>query len=238
VEASLDGENWQKVLDESKSMKNVDRWGLERWFEPVKARYVRLTVLKNTAGVGAQVVELKVMGPEKETYQPQRMSNIPLWEAQYPRSVMDTPSAKLLYLTDLKPVKEPSVGWLPGGTKWELMNGTATLMTSLSKEGKVYGKSIYGHAKSEIVYSLPDGCKTFVAAAGLGTAAAASSVIFKVYVDGNEKYTSGIYRLGNRVLPVVVDIEGGKELKLVVDDGGDGPGDDYAFWGEARLVKK
>jgi hypothetical protein len=238
VEASVDGENWQKVLDESKSEKNADRWGLERWFEPVKARYVRLTVLKNPAMCGAQVVEMKVMGTEKETYMPQRKSNIPLWEAQYPRSVMDTPAAKLLYLTDLKPVKEPTVGWLPGGTKWELMNGSATLMTSLAKEGKEYPKSVYGHAKSEIVYLIPDGCKTFMAAAGLGTASAASSVIFKVYVDGKEKYTSGIYRLGNRVLPVVVDVEGGKELKLVVEDGGDGLGEDYAFWGEARLVKK
>jgi alpha-L-fucosidase 2 len=118
------------------------------------------------------------------------------------------------------------------------MNGSAKLMTSLSQDGKVYQKSIYAHAKSEIVYSIPEDCKMFASAAGLGTASAASSVIFKVYVDGKEKYTSGLYRLGDRVLPVVVDLEGGKELKLVVEDGGDGPGDDYAFWGEARFIKK
>jgi hypothetical protein len=97
------------------------------------------------------------------------------------------------------------------------------------------GKEVF---RETIRSGVQEGCRTFAAAAGLGTASAASSVIFKVYVDGKEKYASGIYRLGDRVLPVVVDIEGGKELKLVVDDGGDGVNEDFAFWGEARLVKK
>ena len=72
VEASLDGKSWQKVLDESKNEKNARPQGLERWFDPVQARYVRLTVLRNSAHSGAQVIEMKVMGPEKESYQPQR----------------------------------------------------------------------------------------------------------------------------------------------------------------------
>ena len=72
VETSVDGRKWKRVLDESKSVKNVRREGLERWFDPVKARYVRLTVLWNTSKAGAQVVEMKVMGAEKETYTPLR----------------------------------------------------------------------------------------------------------------------------------------------------------------------
>ena len=39
------------------------------------------------------------------------------------------------------------------------------------------------------------------------------------------------------MLPVVVDVAGAKELKLVVTDGGDGIRNDYAWWGEARLIK-
>ena len=30
----------------------------------------------------------------------------------------------------------------------------------------------------------------------------------------------------------------GKELKLVVEAGGDGSRDDYAWWGEARFLRK
>ena len=67
VEVSEDGRQWTTVVDERKNEMPAHGEGLERWFEPVKARYVRLTVLKNSALSGAQVVELEAMGNERET---------------------------------------------------------------------------------------------------------------------------------------------------------------------------
>jgi len=113
------------------------------------------------------------------------------------------------------------------------------LMAGVSRdEGRLYNKSVYGEAPSEIIYSVPAGCTTFVSAVGLGNNSARSSVVFQVYVDGVKKYDSELYKLGAPVLPVVVDVKGAKELKLVVGDAGDGYYDDYSWWGEARLVKE
>jgi len=79
---------------------------------------------------------------------------------------------------------------------------------------------------------------TFVAAAGLGNNDANASVVFHVLVDGMEKFKSDVYKSGKPVLPVVVDVKGGKELKLVADGAGDGISNDYAWWGEARLIRE
>jgi hypothetical protein len=72
VEASLDGRKWKTIIDESKNEDNTDTHGLERWFDPVKASYVRLTVLRNSAFSGARLDEIKVMGKQTQEYQLQR----------------------------------------------------------------------------------------------------------------------------------------------------------------------
>ena len=77
-----------------------------------------------------------------------------------------------------------------------------------------------------------------MAAARLGTPKPDASVEFIVTVDGEECLNSGVFRPGTPVIPVAVDLTGAKELKLSVTDAGDGLTNDYAWWGEARLVKK
>lgn len=72
LEGSRDGEDWTLLVDETRNADPADARGLERWFEPVEARYVRLTVLRNAAYAGAQVVELEVSGPERERFRPAR----------------------------------------------------------------------------------------------------------------------------------------------------------------------
>jgi endo-alpha-N-acetylgalactosaminidase len=143
----------------------------------------------------------------------------------------------MVYLIDLEP-ESASAGWLPAGKTWKDMNGPVKLMTTLSGLGRFYKKSIYAQAASEIVYRLDGKYKTFVAALGLGSNKRTSSVEFQVIVDGQEKYKSPLYRTGMPVIAVAVDVAGAKELKLVVTDGGDGITNDYAWWGEARLIKK
>ena len=237
VDASLDGETWSTVIDEGMNEDPADAWGLERWFEPVQARHVRLNVLRNSAMAGAQVVELKIMGPEKTTQQATRRSITPAWQVEYPEWVRATPPEKRLHLMDLEPARV-SPGWMPAGKTWKQLNGTITLYTDNSGGGGVYAKSLYGESVSEIVYAIPEGAKAFVSAIGLGARNRQASVVFKVLVDGRERYASPLYRFGERVLPVVIDLDGGRELSLVVTDGGDGIAYDYAWWGEAQFIGK
>jgi len=157
---------------------------------------------------------------------------------EYPESARNLPAERLLYLMDLEPKNEPKPGWLPAGKKWAGMNGKVTLMSALEHKGGItYQKSLYAQATTEIVYVIPEGCTMFAAAAGLGNNDRRTSVVFKVLVDGAVKYQSPIYRAGKPVLPVVVDVRGGKELRLILEDGGDGIFYDYAWWGEARLIR-
>ena len=85
---------------------------------------------------------------------------------------------------------------------------------------------------------IPEDAVTFAAAAGFGNKHEKSSAIFRVLVDGEEKYNSGVMRLGSPVQPVVVNISGGKLLELVTEEAGDGLYGDYTFWGEARLIER
>jgi hypothetical protein len=87
------------------------------------------------------------------------------------------------------------------------------------------------------VYRLDSEYQYFLAVAGLGTDSVKSTVRFHVFVDGQKKFASKVFTMSDNALAVCVDVKGGKELKLVVDDAGDTPTNDYAFWGEARLIK-
>ena len=61
------------------------------------------------------------------------------------------------------------------------------------------------------------------------------SVTFEVYVDGEKKFDSKLMKSKDPMKYLEVDINGAKELKLVVTDGGNGIGSDHATWGDAKL---
>lgn len=235
VEVSEDRQNWQTVIDESQNMDPAHPDGLERWFEPTRARYVKLTVLRNTANAGAQVVELSVMGAETETYTVERRSILPKWHVRFPAGVADMPADRVSYLVDREP-RSVKPGWMPANTEWHELNGAITLYADRSGQGLECPKSLYGESISEIVYEIPEGASTFVSTIGFGTTKGDASVEFKVLVDETEKYDSGIYRFGKRLQPVVVDVKGAKSLTLIVTDAGDGLRNDYAWWGDARFL--
>jgi hypothetical protein len=104
--------------------------------------------------------------------------------------------------------------------------------------GQVYNHSLYGESISEIVYDIPQEADKFVSAIGLGNKHFTASVVFKVFVDDELKYESPLYRFGTPILPVIVNVDGSKELKLVVTDGGDGIAYDYAWWGDPKFILK
>ncbi len=103
-----------------------------------------------------------------------------------------------------------------------------------------YEKGLGLHANAEYVYDLEgvdyDFFESYIGVDKEMSTSTASSVIFKVFVDGEEKFNSGIMKSSTSQKYVKVDIKDAKELKLVVNDAGNGNSADHASWGDAKLA--
>jgi hypothetical protein len=102
--------------------------------------------------------------------------------------------------------------------------------------GKRFRRGLGTHANSEIVYDLDGTYRRFQAWAGPDTATY-SSVGFTVVVDGQTRWESGTMIRGDAPKQVDVDITGAKQLRLLVDDAGNGIAGDHANWAEAKLLR-
>jgi len=163
----------------------------------------------------------------------------------WPGWMKDVPEDKIVWLIDLPAKNKPRPGWLPNKPgswrkkTWAEMNGKVTLYPKLHNPiGIECPKSIYAQAETTIVYDIPPGCAKFVAAAGLGARSDVASLVFRALVDNKAKYTSEVYHCGDDIIPVVVDVSGGKTLTLVTLPTDDGIGYDYGWWGDARFIKE
>ena len=70
VESSLDGKTWTLLADNAKNTKPATSQGLVHRFKPVKARYVRLTILKNSVNEAVHVVEFEVYSDDDTALKP------------------------------------------------------------------------------------------------------------------------------------------------------------------------
>jgi hypothetical protein len=162
----------------------------------------------------------------------------------YPESVAKAGADKTVWLAGVKPLEMPNPGWIPRikykGKVWfpDFNSHDLKLYSGRNDAGQLYQKSLYAHAETTIKYEISADVALFAAAAGFGIKDDKSSAIFRVRVDGEEKYNSGVMTIETPVQPVVVDISGGKLLELITEEAGDGLASDYTFWGEARLIKK
>jgi len=137
-----------------------------------------------------------------------------------------------VYLSDLP--------WESGRSGWS-RNGDGLPRKNADIEGnplrlgqRRFRKGIGTHAPSEIVYAL-DG-KYLRFQAEVGPSEAGGSVVFQVFADDTKLFDSGVMR-NRQSKPVDVPVAGGRRLRLVVTDAGDGYVADSANWGDARLQK-
>ncbi len=232
VEVGTDGKEWKPVVDESRNIQPDTAWGLQRFFKPIEARYVRLNVLFATSRQGAQIVEFEVFGdrtgnavlswkvdPSKVFFPPEVL------KMRTRQWLSDGPLEMLLAKQDEKTLTNDR----------ECYNGGL-----LRIRGRVFDKGLGTHAGSEIVYRLnpADGWKLFTAYAGIDDCSApVGTVDFQVWVDGRLVARSGKLSMKNQPVPIWADLTGARELKLVVDDCGDGINGDIADWGEACIRK-
>lgn len=140
------------------------------------------------------------------------------------------------YLSDYE-WKSATKGWGEIGKDKSVDKREITL-TGEDNQPVVYKKGIGTHAHSEIVYDLTDkNVNMFSSFVGIDREMynGPASVEFKVYVDGDLEYDSGVMRARDAQKFVQVDLAGAKELKLVATNGGDGIGSDHADWADAKL---
>jgi hypothetical protein len=101
---------------------------------------------------------------------------------------------------------------------------------------QTYPKGL-GHHANGIIEVLPEGQYTsFDAEVALQPCGGGGSVIFRVFVDGERRFDSGIMRATNAPKPLHVDLAGAQELRLEANDAGDGITCDMANWVNARLT--
>ncbi len=115
-------------------------------------------------------------------------------------------------------------------TKLKLWDGTKEV---------VYEKGIGTHSYSEVAYDLAGkNFKNFTSSIGVSRDANnKGSVIFKVFVDDKLAYTSNLMNKNTKTEFIKINIEGASRVKLVVEDGGNGSGNDHANWADAKFIK-
>ena len=155
---------------------------------------------------------------------------------EYTKSSKVNVVSKKDYMSDLTP-KQASNGWGTVRKDKSISGG----VIGLTRDGDFvdYNKGLGLHSNAEYVYDLEgkdyDYFESYV---GVDKAMSArpASVIFKVLVDGEEKFNSGVMRGTTPQKYVKVDLKNAKELKLIVSDAGDGNTSDHASFGDAKLV--
>lgn len=101
-----------------------------------------------------------------------------------------------------------------------------------------YERGIGTHSPGELVFMLEGEFERFTADVGVQPQQHGSgSVVFRFLVDGTERFSSGVLREKDAPVPVSIDLAGADELRIVVEDAGDGIMCDVANIGDPSLVR-
>ncbi|MGH9630263.1 MAG: NPCBM/NEW2 domain-containing protein [Bryobacteraceae bacterium] len=141
------------------------------------------------------------------------------------------------YVSDLQWISATN-GWGPAEkdkSNGEQASGDGS---TLSLNGVTYPKGLGVHANSDVRFSLGAKCTGFTAKVGVDDeiGGSAGSIIFRVVADGSTLFDSGVMNATTAAQDVNVDVTGKNELRLIVNDGGNGPAYDHGDWALARLT--
>jgi hypothetical protein len=139
------------------------------------------------------------------------------------------------FLSDLPTVGSPVNGY--GPVERDRSNGEDAAGDGrvLTLGGVQFAKGLGVHAASDIRFAVPAGCTTFTSTVGLDDEVTGGSVDFRVLVNGVQAFASDVRFATSPILPVSVPVRGGDELRLQVNDGGDGLWEDHGDWADAKL---
>ncbi len=109
----------------------------------------------------------------------------------------------------------------------------------LSIRGKEFRKGIGVRARSALTYALGGKFQRLQASIGVDDEGlkGGGDVVFEVWVDDQRKFAQAA-KAGDAAADIDVDVAGAKEVRLVVDFGGNFNAADFADWGSARFIKE
>jgi hypothetical protein len=138
-----------------------------------------------------------------------------------------------------EPILEAQNSW--GPVEIDRSNGerAAGDGKTLTLNGKTYRRGFGVHAYSKLLFSLKGTgatCTRFTADIGVDDEVGnRGSVVFKVYLDGTEVYSSGTMTGASATKKVDLNITGKQKLLLEVTDAGNGISYDHADWAIPRV---
>lgn len=130
--------------------------------------------------------------------------------------------------------------WTSVSTQWGTPRRNTDIKGRQNGQVKTYEKGIGIHANGEIVYDLGEhNYEQFEAFVGVDMTIAAqdySSVKFKVLVDGEELAATNVLKHSDNMAYISVPITGARELKIIVDNGGNGNASDHGVIVNPKLT--
>jgi hypothetical protein len=143
---------------------------------------------------------------------------------------------RAVYLSDLKPREYRHLPYLD--LPWPYHNDRNVTGGLLRCGGRLFLKGLGVHSAARLSYALDQPYRRFEADLGIDDSTGGrGSVLFRVLVDGRQRYASGPVRGGAAPLSVSIDLAGAKRLDLLVDYGEQGDVLDHADWLNARVIK-
>lgn len=141
------------------------------------------------------------------------------------------------YVSDLEPSVYRHTPYV--GLRWPWMRDRSVRGQPLLLGGRRHAKGLGVHSRCELTYELAGGFRRFEATIGIDDeAAGAGSVVFRVLVDGQERFASPILRGGDTPIELTpIDVADAQRLTLIVEFADHGDVQDHADWADARLVK-
>ncbi|WP_052343642.1 NPCBM/NEW2 domain-containing protein [Bacillus massiliigorillae] len=149
-----------------------------------------------------------------------------------------TVTSDYTYISDMD-AKLANIAW--GGLKKDLAPAGSAITLVRQGLDATYSKGIGAHANSEVVYDIDGkGFDFFESYIGIDQAMKGrpSSATFEVWVDGEKKFTSDVFKVNNEHEFVKVPVAGAKEVKLVTTDAeNNGNTADHTVWADAKFTQ-
>lgn len=143
-----------------------------------------------------------------------------------------------VYASDLD-AASAMVGW--GTLKKDKAPSGSAITLVRQGQAATYAKGLGVHASSEVVYNIEaKGYDFFESYIGIDQAVkgnAASSATFEIYVDGEQKFSSDVFKSSTEHEFVQIPVTGAREVKLVTTDANNnGNSADHTVWADAKFT--
>jgi hypothetical protein len=146
-------------------------------------------------------------------------------------------SESVVFLTDRVPLDTAFAGYLDDHPGIVGLNaGIGGLPLQIGRERCERGIGV--RPKTLIAYRVEPGDQAFQSAIGLDDRAGPlASVVFRVLVNGQERFTSGPFTAADPPRLVNIPLAGARSLVLVTEFGTRGDVQDEAVWADARVIR-